>query len=347
MISVFCLLFLETVLPGQRVELRPAEPVALPAFSDSNSPVFWWGGSFRLLQSTGIPVVSIGGSQFDTGATQPVWMNSLKDAPVWIESVWVDDDQTVFGWYHTEALVCGGMLSKPQIGAVLSYDGGQSFVDLGIVLNSGEPLDCSAQNGFFAGGHGDFSVLLDTNRSHFYFYFGNYGGTESSQGVAVARLAFEDRFAPVGRVHKYHHGAWNEPGLGGAMTPILPATVGWTRENTDSFWGPSLHWNYFLGKYVMLLTRSCCEPGWPTEGTYISYNPDLSNPAGWTVPEKILEAPEAWWYPQVIGLEIGASDREAGQVARFYISGESRWELVFSGEATAGSEPSLRSVGSR
>jgi len=345
--SLIWILLLGTVLSGQRVELRPAEAVALPSYSDSNSPAFWWGNSFRLLQSTGVPVVSTGASQFDIASTKPIWMNSLKDAPVWIESVWVDDDQTVYGWYHTEAFVCGGTLSKPQIGAVLSYDGGESFVDLGIVLDSGDPLDCSAPNRFFAGGHGDFTVLLDANRNYFYFYFGNYSGDDSTQGVAVARLAFEDRFTPAGRVRKYHNGSWNEPGLGGALTAILPANVPWTREDTDSFWGPSLHWNYYLGKYVMLLTRSCCGPGWPTEGTYISFNSDVSNPRGWSVPQKILDAPEAWWYPQVIGLELGASDREAGQVSRLYISGESRWELVFGEEEPAASTLSSRSAVSR
>ena len=107
----------------------------------------------------------------------------------------------------------------------------------------------------------------------------------------------------------------------------------------------------------MLLTRSCCEPGWPTEGTYISFNTDLSNVNGWSAPQKILDAPEAWWYPQVIGTDAGASDREAGEVTRLYISGASSWELVFSHpdegavpfnlRPKAASKPSSRSVVSR
>ena len=357
MIFLFLFAFSVQIVPAQRVEVRPAEPVALPSFSDSNSPAFWWNGSFRLLQSTGLPVLSVGSSQFDLSGTQRVWMSSLNDMPVWIESVWVDEDGTVFGWYHNEELVCGSTLSKPRIGAVISRDGGGSFVDLGIVLDGADPLDCSASNGYFAAGHGDFTVLLDSNRQHFYFYFGNYGGDESSQGIAVGRLAFEDRFSPSGRARKYYNGSWNQPGLGGHVTPMLPATVSWNRENTDAFWGPSLHWNYHLGQYVMLLTRSCCEPGWPTEGTYISFNPDLSDVNGWSTPQKILDAPEAWWYPQVIGLDAGASDREAGQAARLYISGTSNWELIFSatGEDVvpqnrrpqAASVPSSRTVVSR
>ncbi|MGQ9919529.1 MAG: hypothetical protein ACUVS7_19205, partial [Bryobacteraceae bacterium] len=83
-------------------------------------------------------------------------------------------------------------------------------------------------------------------------------------------------------VYKYYNGGWEEPGLGGRLTPIFPAVVPWNRENTDAFWGPSVHWNTALNRYVALMSHACCKPGWPQEGIYISFNPDLSDPAGWT-----------------------------------------------------------------
>jgi hypothetical protein len=79
----------------------------------------------------------------------------------------------------------------------------------------------------------------------------------------------------------------------------------------------------------MLLNRSCCEPGFPSEGTYISFNPDLGDPNGWTRPEKILGTDESGWYPQVIGVEPGATDKVAGGTARLFIKGESYWEIIF------------------
>jgi hypothetical protein len=189
--------------------------------------------------------------------------------------------------------------------------------------------DCSAQNGYFAGGNGDFTVLLDSSRQYFYFYFTNYSGPLYSQGVAVARMAFADRANPSGKVWKFFRGDWREPGLFGRDTAILPAFDSWSSASTDSFWGPSLHWNTSLNQYVMLLNRSCCEPGFPSEGTYISFNPDLGDPNGWTPPEKILDADQSGWYPQVIGVEPEATDKVAGGNARLFIKGESYWEIVF------------------
>src|SRR4029078_1644474 len=136
---------------------------------------------------------------------------------------------------------------------------------------------------------GDFSVILDHDRRYFYFMTSTYGGDASEQGVALMRMAIDDLPGPVGKVWKYYKGAWDEPGLGGRVTPVFPATVGWQESNTDSFWGPSVHWNKYLEKYVVLMNRSCCSPGWPQEGIYLSVASDIADPASWTTPVKILE----------------------------------------------------------
>ncbi len=314
---------------GQKVELRPAEPILLPGFSDSNSPAHWWNDTFFVIQSAAMPMISRGGSQSASLKARAIALNDYSHTPLWIESTWVDDDGSIYAWYHHEVRVCGGRLAMPEIGALVSRDGGFYFYDLGIVLRSGYPPNCAAANGYFAGGHGDFTVLLDPARRYFYFYFSNYGGFAGSQGICTARLAFSQRNHPAGRARKFHRGAWREPGLGGRVTPMLPAAIPWDRPDTDAFWGPSLHWNSFLNQYVMLLNRSCCAPGWPSEGIYASFNPDLASVHGWTPPRKILASPESGWYPQVIGLDPGQSDKQAGKVARFYISGDSHWEIVF------------------
>jgi hypothetical protein len=83
-------------------------------------------------------------------------------------------------------------------------------------------------------------------------------------------------------------------------------------------------------KAVTLLNRSCCEPGWPSEGIYVSFNPDLSRPAAWTAPKKVLSREQSTWYPAVIGLEPGGTDKVAGEVARLYVGGDSHWKIVFS-----------------
>lgn len=322
-------LCLAAPIAAQMAGLRPAPEIAMPALADCNSPAHWRYGRLNLFMSAGSPQVSRGGDQFQLGATRPVRVDATEHLPIWIESTWLDSDGALYGWYHHEpAGICGGALTTPRIGAAVSYNNGRSFHDLGIVLDSGDPVDCSAANGFFAGGHGDFSVILDRDREYFYFLFGNYGGDASSQGVAIARMKFEDRTSPAGAVWKYSAGAWDEPGLGGRITPIFPAAVSWQLPGTDSFWGPSIHWNTYLETYVMLLNRSCCRPMWPQEGIYASFNQDLTNPGGWTRPQKIISKPGDY-YPQVLGLEAGGTDTVAGQVARFYIHGRSKWEIFF------------------
>jgi hypothetical protein len=335
--ATLLVLVLLPVLPGQQVFIRPAAPVGMPVLVDSNSPMFWRDSELHVFTSTGTPLVASVENQdhLETGLPEEVRLRpDYSHFPMWIESVWQDEDGTLYAWYHHEpgGICASSTLTAPKIGALLSTDGGKSFQDLGIVLASGDPPDCSARNGFFAGGHGDFHVILDPEQRFFYFYFGNYGGDAGAHGVAAARMAFEDRASPAGAVWKYFQGEWNQPGIGGSITPLLPAATGWRAANTDSFWGPSVHWNLALGSFVMLLNRACCAPMWPQEGIYISFNRDLSNPSGWTLPQKILRSEElvfgAGYYPQVVGLGYGGTDTLAGQVSRLYVNGYSRWELV-------------------
>jgi hypothetical protein len=306
------------------LQVRPAESATIPLVIDSNTPMFWRGGELHLFTSTGEPWLSTLGEEV---RSQEVSIDSTDHFPMWIESVWSDGAGTLYGWYHYErAGVCADSdLHSPEIGALISRDGGKSFTDLGIVLKSGDGDDCSSKNGYFAGGHGDFSVIPGREGRYFYFLFDNYGGP--AQGVAMARMAAEDLASPVGKVWKWRDGDWTEPGVGGKVTPIFPAVANWQAEETDAFWGPSVHWNSYLEKYVVLMNRSCCSSGWPQEGVYLSWNVDLENPMGWTAPAKILETGD--WYPWAQGLDAGQTSSEGGKVMRLWVRNYSEWEIVF------------------
>jgi hypothetical protein len=322
---------------SQSVILRPAAALPLPTHIDGNSPAFWIGEDLHLFSSTGDPeMISVAKSLDGPWQSQRVDVSRHQHFPLWVEAAWRDEDGTVLGWYHHEpgGICSGNSLSVPKIGAVISYDGGRSIEDLGIVLESGDAADCNARNGFFAGGHGDFSVVLDRERQYFYFFFTNYGGVVSEQGVVTARLAFEDRFRPAGAVHKYYRGAWTERGIGGRTTPIYPASRSWQSGDTDSFWGPAVQWNTYLEKYVMFLNRSCCKPGWPQEGIYAAFSGDLSEPRSWTARQRLLDGEslptQPGYYPQVMGLEPGETDTLVGRFARLFVHGVSNWEAEFS-----------------
>src|ERR1041384_301131 len=151
------------VICAQTINIRPASTVALPSPVDSNSPSHWSNGRFVLFDSMGLPYRTEGSGQFNLEETTGVALGYRQPSPVWIESTWLDEDGTLFAWYHYEpgGICPGNRLTAPRIGAMVTYDDGHSFRDLGLVLESGDPADCFAQNGYFAGGNGDFSVIAD------------------------------------------------------------------------------------------------------------------------------------------------------------------------------------------
>ena len=223
-------------------------------------------------------------------------------------------------------------LTAPKIGAVKSTDNGATWHDLGVVLEAPpDTLKCDTKNYYFAGGNGDFSVMLDPKKEFLYFFFSTYPNIVSEQGFAVARMRWADRDQPVGKVWKWREGQWNEHGLGGHISPIFPAKVDWHRADADAFWGPSIHWNTHLRQYVILLNRTK-DGHFTQEGIYVTFNRDLGNPLEWSPPQKIPVAQDKLaWYPQVLGLDKSRheTDKVAGRVARFFIRGQSQWEILF------------------
>ena len=313
------------VVAGQQVRysLRKATTLEFPRMVDSSSPSYWRDGQLVVFNSAFYPTRSTGTSLVQLGAPQEiVTLQRFRAGGWWFESIWPDPESgTLYGWYHLEPddLPC---LTAPFIGAVISHDGGTSWIDLGPVVDTAEPVDCGYDNGFFVGGHGDVSVILDQEGRYFYFVYSNYSGAPEEQGVAVARSAFEDRGRP-GTAFKYYKGSWDEPGLGGKADAIFPSSTGWAGPFVEAFWGPSVHWNEHLRLYVSLLNHTA-GTNWEQEGIYLSFSRDLVT---WTEPQKVLEAVD--WYPQVMGLEPGGTDRLGGKTVRLYVGGRSEHVLEF------------------
>lgn len=301
-----------------------APVVYFPGPVDSNSPAIWVGEDLVVFNSASFPMRSAGPSLDSFGELLDVeCVKCDRPGGWWLEAVWKEPETgTLFGWYHLEPaeFEC---LTAPSIGTVVSHDGGVTWQDRGAVLENGYPIDCNYQNGYFVGGNGDFSVVLDQQRQFFYFLFSNYGGPIEEQGIGIARSRFDDRGQP-GAVVKYYQGSWSEPGIGGRVTPLLSTATGWEGPIVDAFWGPSIHWNAYLEKYVALLNRTA-GTDWMQEGVYLTISDDLLS---WSEPQKILDSYS--WYPQVMGLDPGGSDAYAGKMARLYIGGVSAYILEFS-----------------
>ena len=325
-----------------KARLRAAALLRLPGVTqdgradvvDSNSPVHWdSSGQLHVFTSAGHPYRSTGPDLFNL--SRPVERVRVStdlnfDGRRWLEATYRDDLGGLYGWYHNEPTnVCADRdeLTAPRIGVMVSYNEGLDWGDLGLILDSPPgSLDCDTRNFYFAGGTGDFSVILDQEKKYFYFFISTYYGDVAEQGIAVARMAYEDRYDPRGKIRKWHNGKWKESGLGGRVTPIFPSAIDWERDDANSFWGPAIHYNTYLKEYVMLLNHAV-NRYWAQEGIYISFSRDLRDPTGWSQPQRILEGGE--FYPQVIGTGSGETDRLAGRVARFFLSGASRWEIVF------------------
>jgi hypothetical protein len=323
------------LLPGvSRPEHNTANEV------DCNNPAHWDGNTLYVFSSVAQPYRTFGPDLFNLHPTSERTAYDNEEGyngARWIEATYKErDGGLLYAWYHLEpGGVCPGKpLTAPQIGAVVSHDNGLNWWDLGIILTApDDALDCDTPNGYFAGGNGDFSVILDQNGEYFYFLISTYNRDVAEQGVSIARMRFADRADPAGKVWKWHNGQWSEPGLGGKVTPIFNVAVDWHRQDVDAFWGPSIHWNTYLRQYVMLLNRAINKE-WKQEGIYISFNRDLSDPEGWTAPVRILGADmleASKWYPQVIGTDSGRreTDKLAGRSARLFVTGRSNWEIVF------------------
>jgi hypothetical protein len=321
------------------IEIEDAHYFRFPSGTDCNSPTWWADGKFYVLNSTGHPTRSSGEHLESMTRGAEIVYNAWRDGGRWFESVHQDADGTLYGWYHNEPAHLIGPewqegrqfpLTAPFIGAAVSYDNGETWDDLGLVLAGGpETLNIENHNFWFAGGNGDFSVILDRQGKFFYFLLGTYYKDVSQQGISLARMRYADRGCPVGKVMKWYNGDWQEPGLNGKVTPIIPVRNDWFSPEPDTFWGPSVHWNYHIGQYVILMNRAI-DPRWKQEGIYLSLTPDISDPHSWSEPLRFLDS--EGWYPQLLGTDLSKpdTDREIGPEARLFIHGKSNHTVRFS-----------------
>lgn len=315
-------------VPTARLLFAPR--LELPAPVDSSNPAVWSlvGGVPRLFVISswgGTPIRTSGTSLESLQDAGPIAFASHPGHGVWFEAIVPADDGTWYAYYHERpADMCGRPdRQMPRIGAMRSSDHGATWDDLGIVLDAPPGAEaCESSNRFVLGGVGDVTAALDAASQDVYLYFSQYSRDAAVQGVAVARLAWADRDAPAGKASVWRDGAWI-PDAQLSGTPLIRSAQPFhdRAAASDVFWGPSVHWNTYLEKYVMLLNRAK-DDHFGQDGIYVSYSPTLSDPSQWSTPAKLLNG--GGWYPQVIGTETGTgSDRLAGRRARFLMTGRS------------------------
>ena len=353
-VAGLCALTLVTARAQQErtptARLVRAPRVAVPAAVDSNVSMAWdlVDGTWRLFafpSAGGVPMRLEGAGIDAMQQTGPLEIIGPGHG-IWFESIIPDDSGAWYGYYHHEvpAFECGRPdRSIPRIGSARSLDRGVTWQDLGPVLEAPPgSAACGSANRYVIGGVGDVSALLAPGATDLFLYYSQYSRVPSEQGVMVARLAWADRESPSGKLTIWHDGVWLPARLVRAAadgvpaawefpsgTPLVRVTQPWHDSNgaVDAFWGPSIHWNTYLEQYVMLVNRAKNEY-YNSEGIYVAYTRDPSDPRSWTRPQKILNGGE--WYPQVAGLETATgTDRQAAQRARFFMTGRSEHYIEF------------------
>jgi hypothetical protein len=347
------------VMPAPRnrinVHFVPAPELRFPSRADSNSPAVWDGESFYIFNSAGAPRRGRGTRLEDAqDVPDQTGQSSRFDNDIhslrWLEAVIRDDTGRFYAWYHNEIPVqCPqGIRFYPIIGAALSDNDGALWEDLGIILTPRPgSITCDTAHIYTSGGIGDFSVILDCNADrsgdhYLYFLFSSYGGELEEQGVSFARMLWIDRDRPLDRYSgqskavKWYRDGWIQPGIGGYSTGIFDdrQKVSWTRIDNNGYWGPSVHWNVDLKKFILLMSRSK-GGNYESGGIFMSYTENMAEPRSWAQPKKIIEGEGLMWYPQVIGdTGIRGTDKLAGWSARYFNFGTSDALIVFGDDDT-------------
>jgi hypothetical protein len=156
--------------------------------TDCNSPAHWRDGKLYVFNLYEAPSLD----QITSNSVRVEYDNKV-DGGRWMEAT-LQHENTLYGWYHFEpnaANVCPkNGNTAPKIGALVSTDNGLNWRDLGIVLASPpEELVCDTPNHYFAGGHGDFSVLPDAKNEYVYFFYDNYAGPVVEQPASPSPIS--------------------------------------------------------------------------------------------------------------------------------------------------------------
>lgn len=281
----------------------------------------------------------------------PVGKTGLHGA-VWFETLYKDPDdktdKTLFALYHNEnypstlpfdSLTGVGYidLNWPQglkgpetktavcrIGIMKSVDGGNSWVDKGILIQDYQPrLILKPHNtGInFAGGVGDPSAIA--NGDYLYVFFGEYSYPKnydpasydtavewSGQCISMARILLSDLDDPVGKAKRWDGNGFNASAVS-AGVPVkslqIPLAQGGGPASSATAkynWGPSVSWNNYLQCWVMLMAKAE-GPSWKGSSIYISFNTnanlaDGNNSQEWSTPKLLLNKPgHTLWYPSL------------------------------------------------
>ncbi len=153
---------------------------------------------------------------------------------------------TLIGITHLERKTTGGIVAA--LGLSVSKDNGETWTLLGEIIQHDFPID---QRHDVNRDIGNGPIVMDD--TYLYIFVLDNHEADLSGGVSVARVELAELFAKVAAgelptAYKYKDGQWNEPGMGGGFTSVLPQDV------TPNFL--YITYNTVLKKYIMVTCQA-------------------------------------------------------------------------------------------
>jgi hypothetical protein len=305
-VAAFAWLWVGAAIAAQQFSLGPVRTVPNPRpgvpeywlYPDGHIALLPDGEDIQMYWAGSTTYRTLGRSIFSIGEPRAVLKagprGSFDNGGAWLYSVFRQDKDQLIGFYHAEdqeftANPASHFIAWRSVVLCDSADNGKNWRKQGqIITSSRQKPDQPTW-----GGCGDFCVVRDEKQQRWVcFYAEHY----------LYMAASSDRNAAPGSWKKYFDRALSEPGLGGRQTPI-EGLAGHAGGN------PSVHFNSFLGKWVMVWET--WDQGSPSpDSIWLSTSDDLQR---WTSPKVVVPARgrERHSYPTI----LGNSDVSAGEKA--------------------------------
>jgi hypothetical protein len=256
---------------------------------------------------------TLGATQFPESQTLRVPATQLfhgrVDVPtydnggIWLMSVFRSRGPNLVGFFAAEDQYCCPrdvhQVAWRSLGVSHSTDNGVSWTSGQQILTADEVRPTLDQTHLW-GGNGDGSAIWDPRHCRWMMFY--------QHEYLTAAVSTDPAGAP-GTWLKYYQGDFTQPGLGGHDSPLA---------GVDQIHGgnPSVHFNRYLGKWVMVYH------GWSPQVSYITSSTDLLH---WDTPRFLVDTanpPGRGWYPTI----IGDTDLRAGQTAHLYYTDMDRFD---------------------
>jgi len=186
----------------------------------------------------------------------------------WLMGLWVDESTGVFySIAYSEYNYMNEWASEAKerrLGLAMSDDQGKTWTYEGDIVTQDKSSPPPANSQYYGVGDISFSLPGD-GYAYIYYKKGYYSLTtldRTQQDISVARCALNDRLAP-GKWKKFYDGQWDEAGLGGKESVVIPFV------------------NIATVAYNIYLDRFVCIGNAPSGRSFISFATDMER-QDWT-----------------------------------------------------------------